>query len=106
MNSRDRMMTQWRRKQEKATPVGVAEAKKSLSELLSRVAHQGESIVILKRGKPIARLIPVTADRGVSLADVHGWLDDGDPFFVTMDEIAAARHARRPRRPPTLRRRR
>jgi prevent-host-death family protein len=85
--------------------VSVAEAKRSLSELLSRVTHPGESIVIVKRGKPVARLVPATPHRRPSLADVRGWLTDADPFFATMDAVVAARHARRPRRAPLPRRR-
>jgi prevent-host-death family protein len=80
-----------------SSQVSVAEAKKSLSQLLGRVAHARESITILKRGRPMARLVPITGRRRLSLADVKGWLDPKDPFFVIMDEILAARHARRPR---------
>lgn len=86
--------------------VSVAEAKRSLSELLSRVAYRGESIVIAKRGKPVARLVPVTSSSYRSLADVRGWLGDDDPFFTAMDEISTARHGRRPRRTPPSRHRR
>lgn len=74
-------------------PVSVAEAKRSLSELLSRVANQGESIVIAKRGKPLARLVPVSSKRRTRLADVRGWLKDSDPFFAAVEEIINDRHA-------------
>ena len=77
--------------------VGVAEAKKSLSDLLSRVAYRGESIVIRKRGKPLARLVPITDERRPALADVRGWLADDDPFFTALDAVLRARHAGRPR---------
>jgi prevent-host-death family protein len=40
--------------------VGSFEAKTHLPELLRRV-EQGESIVITKHGKPVARLVPVTS---------------------------------------------
>lgn len=76
--------------------VSIAEAKRSLSELISRVAYRGESIVIAKRGKPVAELVPFAA-RERSLASARGWLDDDDPFFAAVDAILAARHARRPR---------
>lgn len=79
------------------TRVGVAEAKRSLSELLGRVAYLHESITILRRGKPVARLVPVGPEEGESLAAVDGWLADGDPFFSIMDEIVRQRHTRRPR---------
>jgi prevent-host-death family protein len=38
--------------------LGAFEAKTHLSSLLDRVA-QGEEVVITKRGKPVARLVPV-----------------------------------------------
>lgn len=85
--------------------VSVAEAKRSLSELLSRVAYRGESIVIAKRGKPVARLVPVTSSRRKSLADVRGWLDDTDPFFAVVENIVSDRHTRRPRAAGPSRRR-
>lgn len=37
--------------------VGAFEAKAKLSALLDRVA-QGEEVIITKRGKPVARLVP------------------------------------------------
>ncbi len=82
----------WRSKR-----VSVAEAKKSLSELLGRVAYARESITIVKRGRPMARLVPVTEAGSPSLADVKGWLDEGHPFFRQMDRIVKERHRRRPR---------
>ena len=42
--------------------VNVHEAKTRLSRLLER-AEAGEEIVIARAGKPVARLIPYTADR-------------------------------------------
>jgi prevent-host-death family protein len=44
--------------------VGAFEAKNKLSNLLER-AERGEEIVITRRGKPVARLVPVreTADQ-------------------------------------------
>ncbi len=45
--------------------IGSFEAKNKLSELLER-AEKGEEIVITRRGKPVARLVPFTpvADQG------------------------------------------
>lgn len=87
----------------KSLRVGVADAKKSLSELLGRVAYRGETITIVKRGRPMARLVPV-AGPGGHLADVKGWLGGDDPFWAVMEEIVSARHARPARRPPALKR--
>lgn len=80
--------------------VNVAEAKKSLSELLGRVAYGQETITILKRGKPMARLVPVAPSARPHLADVKGWLKEDDPFFAAMEAISATRHGRLARRPP------
>jgi len=42
--------------------VNVHEAKTHFSKLLARVA-KGEEVVIAKAGRPVARLVPVTASR-------------------------------------------
>jgi len=39
--------------------VGAFEAKTHLAELLERVAREGRSITITRRGVPVARLVPV-----------------------------------------------
>jgi prevent-host-death family protein len=44
-----------------APQVNIHEAKTNLSRLIERV-EQGEEIVIARGGRPIARLIPYTAD--------------------------------------------
>lgn len=70
----------------------VAEAKKHFSELLSRVAFRGECITIAKRGKPLAMLVPPTAEIGSDhLSRVEGWLESDAPFFETMDQIVKNR---------------
>src|SRR5262249_26153136 len=86
--------------------ISVVEAKRSLSKLLRRVAYRGESIGITKRGRPVARLVPVNSRRRTSLAKVRGWLDDDEPFFAALDQISAARHVRRPRSVASTRRHR
>jgi prevent-host-death family protein len=88
---------------EKPSQVGVADAKKWLSELLGRVAYGGETITIVKRGRPMARLVPVAGPGAGHLAHVKGWLADDDPFLAAMEEIVSARHARPARRPPLRR---
>lgn len=42
--------------------VGAFEAKTHLSRLLDRVAR-GESLTITRRGRPVARLVPVEDDK-------------------------------------------
>jgi prevent-host-death family protein len=76
--------------------VNVAEAKKHLSELLGRVAFGKEHILITKRGKPMARLVP--AEEEIKhLAEAKGWLDKGDDFFAAIDHIVQIRSQHLPR---------
>ncbi|HYA41848.1 MAG TPA: type II toxin-antitoxin system prevent-host-death family antitoxin [Syntrophobacteraceae bacterium] len=67
-----------------------------LSELLGRVAYGGEQIVITKRGKPLARLVPATVE-AEHLAEAKGWLDSDDDFFKTIDQIIEDRDRHIPR---------
>ena len=81
-----------------AESVNVAEAKKRLSDLLGRVAYGGESVLITRRGRPMARLVPPEPpEAGESLAGVRGWLEDQDPFFDHVDRAVAARARHSPR---------
>ncbi len=82
----------------KPKSVSVAEAKKSLSELIGRVAYAHDSFTIVKRGRPRARLVPVTDEALGSLGQVKGWMEEDDPFFHVIDEIISDRHSHRPRR--------
>jgi prevent-host-death family protein len=68
--------------------VSVAEAKRRFSELLGRVAFGGETIVIARRGRPMARLSPAVepgAEEG--LAAVKGFLDEDDPLFARLADV-------------------
>jgi prevent-host-death family protein len=71
--------------------MSVAEAKKRLSELMSRVAYKNEQFIIGRRGKPVAALVsaedlarleerPVTY-RGL-LAAVGAWAE-----FEDLDQV-------------------
>jgi prevent-host-death family protein len=53
------------------TEVGTFEAKNKLSELLDRV-ERGEEVVITRRGKPTAKLVPITGTRDVARAREAG----------------------------------
>lgn len=79
------------------TSLNVAKAKSRFSELLGRVARDGETILITRRGKPMAKLVPVGDDETPHLADVRGWLDDDDPFFDAIDSIVESRARHAPR---------
>ena len=76
----------------------VAEAKKHFSELLGRVAYGGEHILISKRGKPLAMLVPSTGKPAEDhLSKVEGWLEDDDSFFEIIDQIVDERPRHLPR---------
>ena len=78
--------------QMKAVRVNVADAKRHFSELLGRVAYGKETITITRRGKPMAKLVPIGTDEDVPhMADIQGWLDEDDAFFTTIDTIVAQR---------------
>ena len=78
--------------------VNVAEAKRRLSDLLGRVAYGGETVLITRRGRPMARLVPPEeVGEGQGLAAARGWLEADDPFFATVDAAIAARAKHRPR---------
>ena len=78
--------------------LNVAEAKKRFSELLGRVAFGGEVILITRRGRPMARLVPLEKDASADRpAGIRGWLDDDDPFFEEIDRIVADRISHPPR---------
>jgi prevent-host-death family protein len=80
------------------TRLSVAEAQQHLTDLVEKVAHQGEMILLIDQGKPVAKLIPVDQEEQVGhLANVQGWLEDDDPFFSAIDEIVEARQGHRPR---------
>jgi prevent-host-death family protein len=76
--------------------VNVVEAKKQFSELLGQVAFGKKHILITKRGKPMARLVP--ADKlDTHLCDARGWLENNDPFFDIIDRIVLDRSKHVPR---------
>lgn len=75
--------------------ISVAEAKKSFSDLLGKVAYGHKKIIITKRGKPIAQLTPVEEGEEITF-QVKGWLDEGDPFFAAVDRVVQEREKHKP----------
>ena len=75
------------------TTVGSFAAKTHLPELLERVS-QGETILITRRGKPVAMLVPPPAETTSSVAEVIAALKelhrgntlDGIPLRELIDE--------------------
>ena len=76
--------------------VNIADAKRRFSELVGQVAYGNKSILITKRGKPMARLISAVGSRP-HLAEARGWLDEDDPFFDLIDGIIESRETHTPR---------
>jgi prevent-host-death family protein len=67
----------------KTTTINAADAKRHFADLLGRVAYGGETITITRRGKPMARPVPVDVDTvAPHVADAQGWLEDDDPSWI------------------------
>ncbi len=60
-----------------ATRVNMHQAKTDLSRLVAEALH-GEDVVIMRSGKPVARLVPMYDERVPGLA--HGRVHIGDDF--------------------------
>ena len=91
----------------KRTEIGVAEAKARLSELLERVSN-GERIVVARRGRPMAMLVPPDAEvepaaRPGGLATLAGVLADAPGFDDEMRLVVRSRRTARDRPAPELR---
>jgi prevent-host-death family protein len=76
--------------------VSIVEAKKHFSNLIGRVAYGKEEIVITKKGKPMALLLPVK-ENNKHLSEAKGWLEEGDPFFKIIESIIKSRNVHTPR---------
>lgn len=76
--------------------IPAAEFKRKFSDFLGRVIFKHEHFVITRRGKPVAKIVPL---EGVPkhISDVKGWLDDEDPFFDIVNSIVADRAQHTPR---------
>ena len=68
------------------TKVSVAEAKANLSALVNR-AEAGETVEILRHGKPAARLVPVNALEPIDFE----WLDSVTSTFPRTEADGVAR---------------
>ncbi|MBI9082152.1 MAG: type II toxin-antitoxin system Phd/YefM family antitoxin [Desulfobacterales bacterium] len=76
--------------------INIAEAKKHFSDLIGQVAFAKKRLLITKRGKPMARLVPVE-DAEHRLNEAQGWLENDDPFFDTIENIVSERKNHIPR---------
>lgn len=69
--------------------VNIHEAKTHLSRLVERAAA-GEEIIIAKAGKPMAKLVPLTAESTPRVAgSMRGKIWIADDFDETPEEIIA-----------------
>ena len=72
--------------------VGIREAKAQLSRLVHR-AERGDSITLTHRGRPVAKIVPITEpDKDVSarIEDLksRGWIQDHTGAPVTLPKLA------------------
>ena len=84
--------------------IGVAEAKRRFSELMSKTLYKGERFIIERKGKPVAAMVSVddlkqleagaqtTEKRGL-LAAVGAWSDYRELENVVADIYEARREA-------------
>jgi prevent-host-death family protein len=94
-----------------ASALGVGEAKKRLSELMSRVVYRGERFLIQRRGRPMAALVSPedlarleqepTSPKG-ALAAVGAWADVSDEEMEALVADIYAQRARDTGRPVSL----
>lgn len=70
--------------------VGAFEAKTHLSELLA-VVEAGESVTITRRGKAVARLVPVEGETADRLAALRQLQRLGSGLGMSASEILSAR---------------
>ena len=70
--------------------VNVHEAKTNLSRLLAQV-EAGEEVVIARNGKPVARLVALSRQRGPRFGSWKGRIVIDDSFFDPLpeEELAA-----------------
>ncbi|MBI5478674.1 MAG: type II toxin-antitoxin system Phd/YefM family antitoxin [Deltaproteobacteria bacterium] len=88
--------------------VGVAELKRRFSEYLDRVLHGGERVVVHRRGREVAALVPagdageapVAHGRGL-LAAIGAW-EDADDVDAVVRHIYRARRRSKDRRVPRI----
>lgn len=73
--------------------VHASEAKARLAELLTEVEH-GETVVIIRHGKPIARIVPEQDERRARVERVFAAIDEFRKTMpsLTLEEIQSARH--------------
>lgn len=69
--------------------VSATDAARNFADLLDAVEHRGEDFTIVRRGKAIAHLEPISRGRG---ADVKAMLRGHPPDPSWSDDVAQLRH--------------
>jgi len=72
--------------------VSATEAARKFADLLDAVESRGETFVVIRRGRPVARIGPANAGRGATVKEVLRTAPD-DPDWV--DEVKRMRAALR-----------
>lgn len=79
------------------TLVSATELARKLGEYLARVRYRGESFLVEKNGKPVARVVPATAPEVVTMSRaLAAWSAAGkaDPGFADdLERVGAADRA-------------
>ena len=78
--------------------INIAEAKKNFSNLIGRVAYGQETFTIARRGRPVAKIIPLASDQTPRhLVDAVGKIVAPPDFHRAMEKIVAGRRKAKPR---------
>ena len=77
-----------------ARTIKAAEFKQTCLALMDEVAERGETILITKRGKIVAKLAPVSDARPQALGCLKGALEIVDEDFALPDWTVSARKGR------------
>lgn len=85
----------------KKTPITVTEAARNFAECINRVRYQNQSFVLLKNGKPVAKLVPET-EKICTGADLAKALENAEltpeEARAWHNDLVTARKALKPQR--------
>lgn len=76
------------------TKVGIRELRQNASAVLRRVVA-GETVEVTDRGHPIARIVPLQAERTLDQLVAEGRATEAQGDLLALEPIAAARGERR-----------
>jgi prevent-host-death family protein len=90
------------------TEISVGDAKRRFTDVLKAVSHSAERFVILRRGTPVAALVPIEdlaylrARSGRGFLALVGAFDDAKGLPETVEEVVRDRRSQRTRPSITL----